>query len=468
MKTKLFFLFTLFFLSFSSFAQLPLIENFDNTNPDEMPIGWTLETTTYDWTVDDNNSYSGSNAIVNYYSSTEQKDGWFFTPGLYLESAKVYYIQFMLLAPGWDGTPEALELAVGDDASIVAMSELLWSDDNLLIPQYTLMTFAYTPSIDGTYFFGWHAFSDVNIDYIAVDDINIYEAPDVDVAIIKSLLPEADLLSSTPNPDLEVANFGASAESFDVVLSVTNGGNEIYTETVSVVDLDIGQSDILDFVGYEPIEEGEYIYNYSIEIDGDEYLSNNELSKTVNIIDGCEHVLSLSAPNLEMGWFGGSISVTTNSIPVLTNVTLLSGSSINYVFPSANDWDIDLYFDGVGDLPDDCYWEVYDGEGNLLIQGNGDAVGTPISQSTNGFCQEEISNIEIDNVSISIMPNPTNGHLNIIVDDNYLLEIIDVNGVIIDKLNISDREAVNVKNKGIYVFRFSNNKRVLTQKVIVE
>lgn len=475
MKKNLIFLVVILLSSFGLFAQLPLSENFDDINAGEMPAGWTLESGTYDWQVSDSNPFSGSNSIVCFYDATQEKDSWFFTPALTLEAGKTYNICFMLKAPGWDGIPESLELFAGTDATSTAMTEQIWSESYLILSAYTEMNFSFTPTTDETYYFGWHAFSAADIDYITVDDISIYEAPQIDVAINKSSLPLADVLLHTPNADLEVINFGSQTIDFNVNLTVFNEGLNVYEETVSITGLENNQTTNANFSGFTPEFEGEFVYEYSVTLPEDANQSNNQYSATVNIIDGCEHEIVLLAPALEMGWFGGSISLTTNSIPVLSNATLYSGLATSYTFPASLDSEIEIFFDGQGDLTDDCYWEVYDGEGNLLIEGNGTGDATPVTQTTTGYC-EVVINVEEQNNLVSVFPNPASEIVKIQFNNSTFnkkatITVTDISG---KNANVSinqttDNQAeINLSNlqSGIYFINITNGQETFSEMII--
>lgn len=469
MKSKLSFIVILFLISQNIFGQTLIFENFDSTPTGSIPDGWTLESSTYDWTVTDNNPYSGENSMGIFYSSTEIKDSWFFTPGIDLTENNVYYITFMLEAPGWgQDFPEALEVAVGNSAQILGMTEVIWSENTLFEPVYTKYILHYIPASSGTYFFGWHAFSQADVDYIMVDDVEIYQADEVDIAILNSNLPEAVVLGNSPNSSIEVINLGALSLSFDATVEVWELDNLHHVETVSVENLGAGETTTVYFSDFEPTTEGVFVYNYELIASGDANTDDNVLSTTINIIDGCEHQLVLTAPFLEMGWFGGSISVTMDGTSVLTNATLLAGDSTSCFFPASDESEIILNFDGEGELTDDCYWELYDGEGNLLVEGNGDGTNTPVIQNATANCPIVISNVEIKKDEITIMPNPSKGNVKISVTDEYLLEIIDVNGLVINKIKVDNETNIYIENSGIYILNFRQKDKVLSRKIIVE
>jgi hypothetical protein len=159
---------------------VPLTQNFDSYLVGEIPTCWsTAPTVANAWRVADNvGAYSLPNSMVTYYNSAVAKDDWFFSPALTLIGGKSYDVSFMVEAPGWDVYPEALEVKWGTDASVAGMTGgTIFTDANMFISTFTLKSGSFTPVTSGTYYIGWHAFSEADVDYIAVDDISILATP---------------------------------------------------------------------------------------------------------------------------------------------------------------------------------------------------------------------------------------------------------------------------------------------------
>ncbi len=72
---------------------------------------------------------------------------------------------------------------------------------------------------------------------------------------------------------------------------------------------------------------------------------------------------------------------------------------------------------------------------------------------------------------IRIMPNPTNGTVNIYANQNYTVEVIDITGRIISTTQMNNMfVSVDISNQqnGLYIIRLSNNNGVTTYKIIKE
>ena len=464
MKIKLFtFLFLIATtLSFSQNKQsLPLNENFDASS--SMPSGWTLETSTYDWEIQ---NWDDGKAIVNPWDGSDDKSGWFFTPGLELTSGTVYFIKFMMKAPGMNGSVEALRVKAGTSATSSAMTELLFEDENIADGVFTEYILPFTPTSTGTYYFGWQAFTPANRDYIAIDDISIYEAPDVDISIKKSKLPVADLLGNSPNSNLIVQNLGNQAKTFDAKLVINDGTSDIHNETITVTDLGVTSKQELNFADFILPTEGTYTYYYSIIVSGTDANSlDNFLTKEVNIIDGCEHKITMSTDMQPYGWLGASISITSNGIPVLTNSTLINGASEDVFFPSNEGANLEIDFDNLGEWQTNCVWEVFDGENNSLVSGTGSTSGAHIVQNATGNCPPIFVNLLSDEDDIVLTNNDNS--LNIQTNNNYFLTIYDVNGRKIMSQKIIGNTKVLFNKKGAYLLKFQNEKSFITKKVFL-
>ena len=73
---------------------------------------------------------------------------------------------------------------------------------------------------------------------------------------------------------------------------------------------------------------------------------------------------------------------------------------------------------------------------------------------------------EIENISMSVYPNPTDGTLNINLSSNQQVDVIDVTGEIIKSANLlQGKNLLEIPQNGIYFLRFSNG---MVKKVVVE
>ncbi len=78
------------------------------------------------------------------------------------------------------------------------------------------------------------------------------------------------------------------------------------------------------------------------------------------------------------------------------------------------------------------------------------------------------STISEHNSNINIYPNPSNGVLNINVNENYNIEVIDVTGKIINTKTVNFNSQLAINKSGIYFIRFSNENKTFVKKVVIK
>jgi hypothetical protein len=99
------------------------------------------------------------------------------------------------------------------------------------------------------------------------------------------------------------------------------------------------------------------------------------------------------------GWNGATVTVNVNGIPVQTNITLAAGAGPGtFTFDAATGDAIQVVFTNPGTYPGECYFDVLDGNSNLLVNdwypntsgtwnGTGDcSAGPPPSGPPNDLC----------------------------------------------------------------------------------
>ncbi len=168
---------------------LPYTQNFDAQTTIDLPTNWTSYAShtgaddrawvTQVQTADNPGAVSQPNFIGSFFHSTYPKNEWAVTPPIHLIGGTPYQVRFMVRAPGWQGTPEKMKLAVSQTNTLAALvaGTVIWDDPNMLIADYTEKTAPFTPTTTGNYYFGWNSYSAADVNYIAMDDITIELAP---------------------------------------------------------------------------------------------------------------------------------------------------------------------------------------------------------------------------------------------------------------------------------------------------
>ncbi|MDD2230595.1 MAG: choice-of-anchor J domain-containing protein [Candidatus Cloacimonetes bacterium] len=219
------------------------LENFDALAIGAMPNNWTMFGP-HTWKAASNvDANSMPNCAVVYYNSYDDKDDWMITPPIRMVASQLYTISFALKAPGWDGVPEALAVHFGSAPTIVAMNANtpIYDDNNLFQADWTTIQVPFTPATTGTYYFGWHAYSDADIDYIAVDDISIFIPAAIDMAVTGLSGKTTGFVGSPVTKTVTVANVGATTiSSYTVYLKNAVGDAVLDQETISAPILAAG------------------------------------------------------------------------------------------------------------------------------------------------------------------------------------------------------------------------------------
>jgi hypothetical protein len=137
----------------------------------------TIENTNSDskeW-ITSTNGLSTPNAAKIAYNAAAAMDDWFFTQGLQLTAGTSYEVSFAYRAAS-ASYPEKLALDWGNDATSAAMSGTpIFDNNNVINTAWNSGSATFTPATTGTFYVGFHGYSDADKYYLFVDDIKIIE-----------------------------------------------------------------------------------------------------------------------------------------------------------------------------------------------------------------------------------------------------------------------------------------------------
>jgi hypothetical protein len=159
---------------------IPYAENFDGftapatgcltvTNNNGDGIQW-VSSTAY--------PRSGPNSMFITKNASLAMDDWFFTPGLALTADKTYLLEFWYRTSA--SAVEKMEVKWGLLAGSAGMTlGQLWNNSSIQTSSFVKGTAVFTATATDTTFIGWHGYSDINRQFLSVDDITIEEVTSV-------------------------------------------------------------------------------------------------------------------------------------------------------------------------------------------------------------------------------------------------------------------------------------------------
>jgi hypothetical protein len=172
------------------------------------------------------------NAMVYFYNSTNSTiggDDWFYTPALRLTGGRAYRVSFVLRSAG-SAYPEGLEVKYGTANTPGGQTTTIYTNSAITNPAYAPAAGVtdIAPATTGTYYIGFHATSQADEFFLAVDDVVVTEVLAASSALTKAI-------NVFPNPsasgqfNLEVR--GANATK-GLTVEVTNMlGQRVYAGT---------------------------------------------------------------------------------------------------------------------------------------------------------------------------------------------------------------------------------------------
>ncbi|MBS1581283.1 MAG: choice-of-anchor J domain-containing protein [Bacteroidetes bacterium] len=165
-------------------ATMPFVQNFDAVTTPSLPSCFTKQTiagNSSGWfTVNDalnlQLGYTG-NVILYQYSSSSAANAWFFTPGFDLTAGVSYRLQYRYGNDGGSSYPEKMKVAYGTAANAAGMSLPIFDHGTISSTTNALKIVDFIPPSSGTYYIGFQAYSDADMDLLIVDDIRVKVTP---------------------------------------------------------------------------------------------------------------------------------------------------------------------------------------------------------------------------------------------------------------------------------------------------
>ncbi len=141
------------------------------------PAGWAILQggTGNLWTITSAPSGSvrtGANCAQYFYSTPSAANTYLITSGVVLTAGVPYTVSSWYRSSGAT-FPEKMKVTVGTAQTIAAQTTTLSDFPSITNTAYAQQTAVFTPTISGTYYFGWNAYSIADQFYLNLDDISI-------------------------------------------------------------------------------------------------------------------------------------------------------------------------------------------------------------------------------------------------------------------------------------------------------
>ena len=281
-----------------------------------------------------------------------------------------------------------------------------------------------------------------------IKDLTIVETDDNSGAIITWNNPSSNVL-------------GENLTSIDTVFLRRN------FETIAIfTDVQPGQS-----MTYTDVVEEADLYNYSVYAKN-EAGNSQPIYEQILIGEKCEIIFEMNDDGGD-GWKGGSISVFYDGKRIAI-VTLEDGASETQTLPLLNGeltfvWNKCWYSEEEYYTCDEISFVIKDKDDNVLYQSEGE-MQPGVFMTYDNSCSLDVDEMENINESLSIYPNPTNGKLNVKVNDIVEIEVINIVGQSVATFIVNDDSYeidMSNFNTGMYFINVKTENEIMTKKIIL-
>lgn len=187
-----------------------------------------------------NSSNHGRHARY-FFSIDKAADDWLFSSSFTLKAGNTYTIQFNYGASN-ASKPEKLAVHIGTAQNVGAMTNQIFNNNNITHTTWQPGTGTFTPTTNGTYYLGFHVYSDMNMGYLAIDDVSV-TAFEPGLRFYNLSIPGAVTLASNTavQNNLTIASGGLltlGTYNLTVEGALTNNGSLAQTKTVNSANVE--------------------------------------------------------------------------------------------------------------------------------------------------------------------------------------------------------------------------------------
>jgi len=212
---------------------------FDNANGGYRADGWSGAWST---NATAGNPQAGGQMVFSNSSTTvgTPTNRWLFSRPIYLVANSSNTITFYLRNFG-AANPQSIKMTIGNEATIAAQTNTLWTSSTIANAAWTQYTVSYTPTTTGVYYFGFHHFTPGATGGVSLG---------LDTFNLTSVLSTDEFITSNfkiyPNPTNDFVNLTSIANSsIDKVIITDIKGSVVKTiDFNSVMEAQISVSEL--------------------------------------------------------------------------------------------------------------------------------------------------------------------------------------------------------------------------------
>jgi hypothetical protein len=219
-------------------------------------------------------AYSGNRVMYYSFSASNDADDWLFSGCANLMADTVYVASYFYRV--YDGDyAESMEFGIASAPHPDAVIEIFDVKEEMVNYNYRKVSYAFTVEADGQYFFAWHATSPKYHRFIFMDDFGLRKARSIDGSVysIHAAAPVCDFDEDTPMKAV-ISNLGYEAlpaGNLAITIGGLGGGQQMSIPTPEVPVLGSAEVDFNAAI----TQHGRYIFNYNLQVDGDQDPSTN-------------------------------------------------------------------------------------------------------------------------------------------------------------------------------------------------
>jgi len=155
----------------------PYNQNFDEVTPTALPLGWTTINAngdTYTWETYAGNADTAPNSVRIRYNTTMAMNDWLLMPPLAMNGEYNYKLIFKYRAAS-ASYAEKLAVYWGTTPTATGLSNMLWSNENIVNTTYETVELVLDPPATGNYYIGFKGYSETDMFYLYMDTISMLE-----------------------------------------------------------------------------------------------------------------------------------------------------------------------------------------------------------------------------------------------------------------------------------------------------